>query len=552
MFKRLTTFILLSTIVCIAYAKSGTLLFDLPNSVLNQPGQITLKTDQGKGYVQLQWNIPHGFHVYERSLNITAKDAKIGVINIPKAEYISSLGARAYTGNLNIRVPIRGLMGENSRLVVRYQGCNDAYCLLPVTKTIVLTSTVSTITINSPNWFGLLAFLGIGLLLAFTPCVLPMIPIITSIVIGTNHSKKKSILLAFSYISGMAISYASIGILISSIGLSFQLYFQQPLFIAIFSGIFVLLALTMFGVFQLQLPVGLSNKAHGLQAKLKGGSLIGSFLMGAIASLILSPCTSAPLIGVLGTILQTGSVIYGGLALLIMGFGMGIPLFLIAIGLNKLVPKSGVWMHEVKILFGFLMLGMSAFLLRRITPEFMSDLSYLLLVFSYIIYVILFSALNFKFGKWLRGWIISLATLSFIGLTSILFSNTAYCQSSSQQCHAPTTITNIHLESQIKKALNTHSQVLLDYFAIWCENCAALSKVLHSKPIEDYLKAHHIQLLSVNVSDYSKDNKALLNKAKILGLPTLRLLNTRNHEAFRVAGRITQPQLLAKLRQHHV
>ena len=217
----------------------------------------------------------------------------------------------------------------------------------------------------------MLSFLGLGLLLAFTPCVLPMVPILSGIIIGhrkKNHIRLKHFFLSLSYVSGMAITYAIAGVVIALIGSSIQAELQKTWVIVLFSSLFVLLALSLFGFYELQLPRRFQRHIATLSHKQSGGTYIGVFLMGCLSTLIVSPCVSAPLVGVLAYIGQTGDVILGTVALLALGIGMGIPLLLIGISADKILPKAGPWMVILERIFGFLMLGIAIWMLSRMIP----------------------------------------------------------------------------------------------------------------------------------------------------------------------------------------
>ncbi|MFZ9035903.1 MAG: protein-disulfide reductase DsbD domain-containing protein [Francisellaceae bacterium] len=232
--------------------------------------KITVNAQQEQGHIKLQWAIPSDTHLYKDKIQVKlvdSSDARVGRIIYPPAVDNPVFG-EVYDQALMLDVPITGFVAKEAKLIVQYQGCTQDYCLLPESKTIAVDGgVVSTMSAPGHNWWMLFAYLGIGLLLAMTPCVLPMLPIITSIVVGRNNSRAKGFSLALAYVLGMAIAYAAIGILITKIGLSFQLFFQQPFVIITLMALFVLLALSMFGLLTIQLPQRLSAKIYGTQNK---------------------------------------------------------------------------------------------------------------------------------------------------------------------------------------------------------------------------------------------------------------------------------------------
>jgi thiol:disulfide interchange protein DsbD len=417
-------------------------------------------------------------------------------------------------------------------------------CHLPVSQAVKLDSHVLPIG-NDFNWLGLFILLGIGLLLAFTPCVLPMVPIITSIVVGKAKSKTHGFILALAYVLGMSAMYAVLGIIITSIGLSFQIFFQQSWVIMLTAMLFLLLALSMFGLFEIKPPASIINRLYQKQSNIQSGGIISSFILGVIASLIMSPCTSAPLIGVLTTIAQTGDVVYGGLALFALGLGMGVPLIFIAIGLNHFVPKAGSWMQEIKVIFGFAMLIMAIYLLARILPNTVILPLYLTLLAAYFFYLINLSTWAKKIISILRR----LLSIFVICLWVICILLLSINHKSSN--HANSTFPVVHsqkaLVSESNTMLKSHRYVLLDYFAHWCQECAKLEAVMIQPSTQKFLKDNGITLLKVDVSEYDGDSKELADKGKIYGLPTLVLIDQTHNEVMRVSGALSQSQLEDKL-----
>ncbi|WHN66597.1 protein-disulfide reductase DsbD [Cysteiniphilum sp. QT6929] len=515
-------------------------LFSSPEQSFNK---LSVIETQNKGEITLCWRIPKGQYLYKNKISIQlqhADQAKLGEIYFPPAStHPVFKNEPVYTNQVLLRIPLSGEITPNSKLEVKYQSCDNNLCHLPQIKEIAIDQNVLPYEQNDFNWLGILALLGVGLLLAFTPCVLPMLPIISAIVVGKNHSKFYSFLLALSYVLGMSVMYAILGIIISSIGLSFQIFFQQSWVIVLLAGLFSVLALSMFGAFQIQLPQALSARLGQSQHNIKTGGIFASFLMGAIASLVLSPCTSAPLIGVLTTIVQTGDILYGGVALFALGFGMGVPLMLIALGLKRFVPKSGAWMQEIKVIFGFAMLTMAIFLLGRITLlETIIFSLYALLISAYLLYLVYASVISASIQQKTKHFIATI--ILFLALLTIVANHTLHTTNkpttASTQNDFTTVFNSQELKQQVTLALKTHQYVLIDYFAHWCENCLKLKAILLSPTMQDYFKKNNIKVIKVDVSDYNANSTALLKTANVLGLPTLILRNQQNNEIKRIAG----------------
>ncbi len=530
---------------------------DIFDSSQQSFSDIRLTDTQSKNEITLCWKIPKGQYLYRDKIDVALKDAenaKIGEILFPKAqEHPVFPKDKVYAHKLFLRIHLTGEINPASKLEVHYQGCDESLCHLPQVKEISIDSSVLPLEEPRFNWLGILVLLGIGLLLAFTPCVLPMVPIISAIVIGKNHSKTYSFMLALSYVLGMSVMYAILGILISSIGLSFQLFFQQAWVIILTSLLFVALACSMFGFFQIQLPNALSSRLGQAQSNIKTGGIFGSFLMGIIASLVLSPCTSAPLIGILSTIAQTGDVVYGGIALFALGIGMGIPLILIALGLKRFVPKSGMWMEEIKVLFGIAMLVLAIYLASRIVDNFSFVISaYTMLGLGYLIYIIYGSSLLAFLHRQTKH--VLAALFAFLSLTLIVISFSNFTIHSSCRAQAGsdlTTVCNIRdLNSEITKAFETHEYVIVDYFAQWCVNCVQLEAILTNTSMQNYFKDNNIKVIKVDATKYNERSTALLKKANILGLPTLILIDQQRHELARISGMMPETELTSRLNGH--
>ena len=355
--------------------------------------------------VFLDWQVKQDYYLYQHRLSVSGENVAVGELKMEdgqpyKDEFFGEVNI--YTTPLFVEVPLADYQ-DGARLIVQYQGCAKAgFCYPPETRVVDLTSFQSSAgdqsapsgnTSSAPtdtpakpsqpvskesslasslsdSWWTPLLFLALGVGLAFTPCVLPMYPILTSIVLGSGKlSHGRALGLAFIYVQGMALTYTLLGLVVASAGMQFQAAMQHPYVLIGLSVMFVALALSMFGAYTIQLPSAVQTWLNNLSNKQQGGSSLGVFAMGAISGLVCSPCTTAPLSGALLYVAQSGDLLTGGVALYALALGMGIPLMLVAVFGNKLLPKAGNWMDRVKTLFGFILLAAPIFLLERILPE---------------------------------------------------------------------------------------------------------------------------------------------------------------------------------------
>ncbi|WP_375152958.1 protein-disulfide reductase DsbD [Vibrio sp. 11986-1-5] len=512
----------------------------------------------------LDWQVKPGYYLYQSSLTIEAHDAQLGDYVLPQAqpyhdEFFGDV--MIYDTPLSINVSLKNAQ-SGATLTVRYQGCAAAgFCYPPETRVIDLepiigqtssepisSSTVISATssavqnsaaVNEANhpasqqdslanrlahsaWTPLL-FLLLGIGLAFTPCVLPMYPILTSIVLGGGAiSQRRALLLSVIYVQGMALTYTLLGLVVASAGLQFQAALQHPYVLITLSVLFVALALSMFGLYSLQLPSSLQTWLSGLSQRQQGGRLGGVFMMGAISGLVCSPCTTAPLSGALLYVAQSGDLVTGGVALYALALGMGIPLIVVAVFGNQLLPKAGDWMNRIKVLFGFVLLAAPIFLLERIIPSLWST--------------ILWSALGLSAFGWLyhaknslpfAGWKQSL--IGIIAILGLLFSAQPLLSYWLNPNHYSTQQASIQFQpiktvEQLNQALldakAAGKPVMLDFYADWCVACKEFERyTFHQPAVEEQLE--NFVLLQVDVTRSEPEDFELLQHLQVLGLPTI-------------------------------
>lgn len=410
----------------------------------------------------------------------------------------------------------------------------------------------------------ILSFLGLGLLLAFTPCILPMVPILYGIIVG-HHKKNLSLIRAFSlslaYVLGMAIAYAIAGIIAALIGNHIQTELQKPWVIVLFSGIFVLMALSLFGLYEFQLPARWQKKIVQTSNKQKNGTYLGVFLMGGISSLIVSPCISPALVGVLAYVAHTGDIWLGAVALLSLGIGMGLPLLLAGTSLAKLLPKTGAWMKTIEHLVGILMLGVAIWLLARI-------ISGPPILFLWSALFIISAIIMGDFAKALTNWQHvrhGLATLAltygiilligaFLGNSNPLYpwENWHGTPQEALKTNQPlfTTISNM---AQFNKILDEAKQekkwVLLDFYADWCEICVRMDRTLFKKQKVKEALSDFI-LLRANITDDNAFDETLMDRFKVTAPPTLLFFTPDGQELTdeRFIGETTGDELITQIK----
>ena len=385
-------------------------------------------------------------------------------------------------------------------------------------------------------WFFVL---GIGL--AFTPCVLPMLPLLSAIVIGnrTEHSHTwRAFTLSFMYVQGMALTYTLLGLLVVLIGLPFQVALQSPYVLIGLSVVFTLLALSMFGVFTLQLPPSLQTKLTQLSQQQKRGAFFGVFAMGAIAGLVASPCTSAPLSGALLYVAQSGDLVIGALTLYLLALGMGLPLILITVFGNKILPKSGAWMENVKTAFGFVMLALPVFLLSRVLPLDWEPRLWALLGVSFFIWLATQMHTN-GIGLLFRIlFLIAAITLAQPLQNWLWQNNTDHARTHSAVKNSlEFQSVQSYEELQLVLTKNPKPLALLDLYADWCVACKEFEHKTFAEPqVQDALK--DVLLLRIDMTNNSENNRTLMKQLSITGLPTLMLFNPQGKEisSHRITG----------------
>lgn len=378
----------------------------------------------------------------------------------------------------------------------------------------------------------LLTFFGFGLLLALTPCVFPMIPILSSIIVSKTDEKmdaKKGFLLSLVYVLAMSLAYTIAGVLAGLFGANIQSAMQNPYVLFTFSAIFVALALSMFGFYELQAPQWIQNIADRKSKNAQGKGFMGIAIMGFLSALIVGPCVAAPLAGALIYIGQSGDALLGGAALFMMSLGMGVPLLLIGASAGKFLPKPGFWMDTIKAVFGVLMLGVAIWMLERVISSQLSLLLWSFLLISSAIYLGALEPIQnsngwkkllktFSFVLLLYGSVVFIG--SFLNGKNILnplgnFSSSATSSTNTIASKFTYIKTNSELDAFVKVS---KKPILVDFWATWCVSCKELDEITF-KDAKVMQALDDFNLVKIDVTDNTSDDKALLKRFNLFGPP---------------------------------
>lgn len=506
---------------------------------------------QSAEQLELNWQIADGYYLYKKEIVINGEQAQLGEPHFPQSErYHDEFFGEVdiFRHQLAIQVPLKKATG---RVEVRYQGCTKGFCYPPETVRLDLDeqavqidknfakkseeSTAYTAPIKaeqnqladnlSQSYFSVFWFFVLGIGLAFTPCVLPMLPLLSAIVIGKQDrpSSTKALLLSITYVQGMAVTYTLLGLVVAAIGLPFQVALQSPPVLIGLSILFILLALSMFGLFEIRLPYSWQQKLNNLSQQQKGGSFISVFVMGMIAGLVASPCTSAPLSGALLYVAQSGDLFIGGLALYLLALGMGIPLILITLFGNKILPKSGNWLLNVKTIFGFVMLALPAFLLARV---FLAWENYLwsALAIGFIVWVYEKIGSEKFYQKGAKALLIIMLALSAKPFADLIWGE-------EKAVVEPTHFTRITTLAELQQKLTASQgkKVMLDLYADWCVACKEFEKYIFPDPAVKE-KLAEMEVLQIDMTRNSSANDELMKYFNVLGLPTILFFDEQGNE----------------------
>lgn len=549
-----------------------------------------LTTSLADGQLLARWDSADGYYLYQHRIFLQQGDTRLEPVSfsLPGIEKDDEAFGRvtAFYGQLDVRFDLGNL--QPGEVILHHQGCADAgLCYPPQRQRLTLTaadlqgqalppaSDSATSPATAPasdNWFSgrsALAVIGVffllGLGLTFTPCVLPMVPILTSVVLGQQqNSPRRGFLLSSVYVLGMALTYAAAGLTVGLLGAgaNIQAWMQTPWVLILFAALFVLLALAMFGLYELQLPAALRNRLNSISQQQQGGRYLSVFIIGVLSALVVSPCVSAPLAGALVYLSTTGDAALGGLALLALGLGMGAPLIVLGTTGASFLPKAGQWMNQIKVFFGVLLLGVAIWLLERILP---GNLSLLLWALLALVYGIVLGALEPAASAAQRlvkglGWV--LLVYGVLAFTGVLMGNNNPLQplqpvtggtDNRVSVSASTPFYKTDSVAELEQRIATApGLVMLDMYADWCISCKVMEKEIFSQPDVQAQLADALWL-KLDVTDNRAEHIAFMQKHAIFGPPTI-LFFRQNQEVQpgRLVGETDKDGFLAHLRRHQL
>ena len=543
-------------------------LFDKKSAFLpvDDAFQFSAAKSDNQENVIVNWSIAEGYYLYQEKISVKINQEETSLFDLPTFSISPEDYNDPYFGLMKIfKKPVQAIFKASQPplkaedvVEIAYQGCTEGFCYPPEVKEIKVadlpiaqvantekTSEKSTALSAQPkaeqdrlaeslfnSKYAVFGFFLLGLGLAFTPCVLPMLPLLSAIVIGQNQRPNmwRAFALSFVYVQGMALTYTLLGLIVAAIGLPFQVALQHPYVMIGLSIIFVLLALSMFGLFTLQLPSSLQTKLSLLSQQQKAGAFGGVFLMGMIAGLVASPCTSAPLSGALLYVAQSGDLFTGAITLYLLALGMGVPLILITLFGNKILPKSGMWMETVKKLFGFVMLALPVFLISRILPDEWTPRLWAMLGTAFFIWF------AFQMPKNGTGWVFRIlflvaAMISVKPLQTWVWGESQAPSAVENKAVSHVEFKKVKSEAELQQVLveNNKPLVMLDLYADWCVACKEFEKETFSDPRVQKTFGDML-LLQVDMTKNSEENRALMTKYKVLGLPTILFFNRDGKE----------------------
>jgi thiol:disulfide interchange protein DsbD len=530
----------------------------------------------GTDRVRLNWEIADGYYLYRTRIKVATPStrAQLGAPQMPQGqiktdEYFGR--QEVYHHELVATVPVLRATGGAFELPlqVTYQGCADAgLCYPPITKnvTVNLSAGAASPVSGHPegaggggaeqDWFASLIRAGnplvmlgwfylAGLVLAFTPCVLPMVPILSGIIAGGGRTltTTRAFALSATYVLGMALTYTLAGIACAAAGRQVQAVFQQWWVLALFAALFVVLALSMFGLFTLQMPVAIQTRIANISNRQSAGTFGGVAVMGALSALIVTTCVGPALVGALLVISQTGQVARGGAALFALSIGMGTPLLVVGASAGRLLPRAGPWMELVKKLFGVMMLAVAAWMLARIVPERVALTLWAVpaLILAWLLWSQTRGHSAVTWGLRATGVIaglygVALTAGSALGGTDPLAPIPAFA-AKAHELPFRSIKSLADLDRELAQAKVQGRGVLVDFSADWCTSCREMERYTFTDPAVQVALSSTV-LLRANVTQNDADDQALLKRFGIFGPPTIAFYGADGQERtqYRVVG----------------
>jgi len=525
---------------------------------------------QKDNVLTLNFDIADGYYLYLKQFKFVAKQAEIGEPVYPSGVMIEDefFGeSEVFYNGVSITLPIESALSDGV-VKIRYQGCADAgLCYPPTVKVVYLNEVGSNSAVNADATaesngastssssqseqfdlaqrlidkdnlaLTLALFFALGVGLAFTPCVFPMYPIVSGIVIGQGKPKtaSHSFWLTFVYVQGMAITYSLLGLVVAVAGAQFQAALQHPVVLGVFIVLFVALAVALFGGFEIQLPAKYQEKLTHMSNNQTPGSFAGVFVMGVLSGLIASPCTTAPLTGILLFIAQTGDMTLGFISLYLLSIGMGVPLILFGMTGGKLLPKAGNWMNVVKVTFGFMMLAVAIVFIERLYNSPATGFLWALLGFGLFgYYWVLNRASKNSLMKLVRAVLVAIGIMGSAGLTYQAGLNTDLWGEHADGVnvgHPEFVVARdlADLRNKIAAANAEGKTVMVDLYADWCVACKEFEK--YTFPDEKVVSAlSNTVWMQMDLTDNTPERQEIFDTFTVLGLPTILFFDENGDE----------------------
>lgn len=541
--------------------------------------------------VEVRFEVAPGYYMYRERFAFAAQpaDVKLGMPAYPpgKVKFDETFGKEmeTYRDSVVIRVPVEAAPADGKwSLTVTSQGCADKGLCYPPMESVYKVGGSGLVDLfgkrgrsdapaavpapapaapavlradDSDRIAGALAsrnlaliaalFFGLGLLLTFTPCVLPMVPILSSIVVGEHVTRGRALVVSLAYVLGMAVVYTAVGVAAGLLGEGLSAALQTPWVLGLFAALMVALALSMFGLYELQLPQRWQTRLTESSNRRQGGQVAGAAAMGAISALIVGPCVTAPLAGALAYIAQSRDAVIGGAALFAMALGMGVPLVLVGVGAGNLLPRAGRWMEVTKRFFGFLLLGVALWMLGPVLPAWASMLALAALLLVAAVFLGAFDGLGpdprnlARVGKGVGVLFAIAAAIVLIGVASggrdplqplshlSVARGGAEAAAGAQAVRFERVRSVAELDARVAQAAAAGKPVLLDFYADWCVSCKEMERMTFVDP-RVRARLSEIVLLQADVTANNADDKALLKRFGLFGPPGIILFGPDGRE----------------------
>ena len=514
-------------------------------------------------------------YLYKKKLNVYLKTDNNLITKITYPKAIKHDGDDIYKNSVKIVADLKENNLKNIIAVVEYQGCSeDGLCYAPYTKEFNLEITKKAFSLLKPInvvkknenisekkvelsqseliaqklqsgniLLILVTFFGFGLLLSLTPCIFPIIPILSSIIVS-QHGKmnaKRGFILSLVYVLSMSVAYTIAGVIAGLFGSNIQAYMQNPYILTAFSAIFVVLAISMFGFFEISLPASIQSRLtnHSDRASAKGG-LIGVAIMGFLSALIVGPCVAPPLAGALIYIGQSADALLGGLALFTMSFGMGVPLLIIGTSAGKFMPKPGVWMNNISKIFGVVMLAIAIYMLNSVINAQLYMFLWALLFIISSVYLNTFESVKTNWQMFIKGFGITIFLIGFFLLVGVLSGATnpflpleKFTQLNNISNSIKNNFYKVTSIDELNEVLSKHrgKKVMLDFYATWCTSCKELEHItFKDTKVQHYLKDYI--LIQADITKNSVQQRELSKKYGVFGPPVI-IFFDKNHNIVR-------------------